>query len=408
MKTKLLARSIATVVLLIVLCFSNSNIKAQDEKTFEVYGFAMMEAGYNFRTINPNWYDAMRVTRLPSFKNEFAPDGKVFFSARQSQLGVKSFVKTEMGDFRTRFDFDLFGVGGDEGQTTIRLRHAYGELGPVLAGQTNSNFMDGDVFPNQLEYWGPTGMIFFRNIQIRYSPVMTKQNLLAFSLENPGASGDQGAVADRNELTTVKPLFNVPDLTGSYKYMGDWGYVKVAGIVGSLKWRNVSDTATLQLNGSAVRWGGTVSTNINLGKKAVLKLQGVYGEGMENYMNDAPVDVGVMKNTTGDTVSQPFKGVALPVWGITAFVDLNWSKKFTSTAGYSVETIDNSDLQNPIAFKQGQYGLVNLLYYPVDNVMMGVEYNFGRRDNYSDGFHSTTSMVRFAFRYNFSQIWSWK
>ena len=98
----------------------------------------------------------------------------------------------------------------------------------------------------------------------------------------------------------------------------------------------------------------------------------------------------------------------MPVWGITAFVDLNWSKKFTSTAGYSVETIDNSDLQSPIAFKQGHYGLVNLLYYPVENVMMGVEYNFGRRDNFSDGFHSTTSMIRFAARYNFSNIWSWK
>ena len=25
--------------------------------------------------------------------------------------------------------------------------------------------MDPDVFPNSLEYWGPTGMVFFRNVQ---------------------------------------------------------------------------------------------------------------------------------------------------------------------------------------------------------------------------------------------------
>ena len=32
--------------------------------------------------------------------------------------------------------------------------------------------MDPDVFPNSLEYWGPTGMVFFRNVQLRYMPIM--------------------------------------------------------------------------------------------------------------------------------------------------------------------------------------------------------------------------------------------
>ena len=30
-----------------------------------------------------------------------------------------------------------------------------------------SAYMDPDVFPNSLEYWGPTGMVFFRNVQVR-------------------------------------------------------------------------------------------------------------------------------------------------------------------------------------------------------------------------------------------------
>jgi hypothetical protein len=30
--------------------------------------------------------------------------------------------------------------------------------------------MDIDVFPNTLEYWGPNGMAFFRNVQLRYMP----------------------------------------------------------------------------------------------------------------------------------------------------------------------------------------------------------------------------------------------
>ena len=66
------------------------------------------------------------------------------------------------------FEFELFGTGVDEGQTTFRLRHAYGELGQFGAGQTWSPFMDPDVFPNSVEYWGPTGMVFFRNVQFRW------------------------------------------------------------------------------------------------------------------------------------------------------------------------------------------------------------------------------------------------
>ena len=31
--------------------------------------------------------------------------------------------------------------------------------------------MDLDVFPNSLEYWGPNGMVFFRNVQLRWMPI---------------------------------------------------------------------------------------------------------------------------------------------------------------------------------------------------------------------------------------------
>lgn len=409
MKTRLRFRFIAiVVVLLIMICFSSSFVKAQDDKSFEVYGFTQLDMGYNFQTINPEWFDVLRVTRLPSFEGEFDPEGKVFYSVRQTRFGVKSEIPTSLGAFKTKFEFEMFGVGAQAGQTQLRLRHAYGELGPILAGQTNSVFMDIDIFPNSLEYWGPTGMVFYRNIQLRYSPIMNKQNTLAMALEQPGASGDQGQISGRVELANVDPLFNVPDFTAHYRNTGDWGYVQLSGIVGSMKWVNSADTARFNLNGSAVRWGGSLSSNIKIGKKAILRLQGVYGEGIQNYMNDAPVDVGVMRNTSGDTTITPVKGVALPLWSVTAFLDVNWSKLFSSSMGYSVETIDNSDLQLANAFKQGQYGLVNLLYYPVKDVMFGVEYDFGRRDNFNDGFHSTMSEVRFAFRYNFAQTWNWK
>ena len=116
----------------------------------------------------------------------------------------------------------------------------------------------------------------------------------------------------------------------------------------------------------------------------MLRLQVVYGEGIQNYMNDAPEDVGIRINP-GDPV-QPVVGEALPLIGVVAFIDLNWSTKWTSTFGFSFVDIDNSDGQAPSAFKKGQYALANLLYHPTRRCCFGPEVQWGDRENNSDGF----------------------
>lgn len=60
------------------------------EKTFEIYGHVMLDSGYNFGQIDPDWFDVVRPTKLPAFKNQFGQDGSVFFSVRQTRFGVKS------------------------------------------------------------------------------------------------------------------------------------------------------------------------------------------------------------------------------------------------------------------------------------------------------------------------------
>ena len=133
----------------------------------------MLDIGHDFKQIHPNWFDTLRVTKLPSFENEFGEDHSTFAGVRQSRLGVRSSTPTALGELKTIFEFELFGTGVDAGQTTFRLRHAWGELGAFGAGQTWSPFMDPDVFPNSLEYWGPTGIPFFRNVQLRWTPIQT-------------------------------------------------------------------------------------------------------------------------------------------------------------------------------------------------------------------------------------------
>jgi len=370
------------------------------QNSVNFYGFVMLDSGYDFGQVNPNWFDVVRPTQLPSFHNEFAPSGNVYASVRQTRFGVKSSTPTPYGDLNTVFEFELFGTGVDAGQTTFRLRHAYGELGQFGAGQTWSPFMDIGVFPNTLEYWGPNGMVFFRNVQIRWMPIRSKRGGVTIALERPGASGDQGVYADRIELSNIRPRFNFPDLSGNARIDRDWGYVQMAGIVRKIGWVDTSGNP-INLGGSAVGWGFNLTSNLKLSKKNVAKLAFVYGSGIENYMNDAPVDIGIQNNPPGSRV--PIKGVTLPVLGVVAFIDHTWSEHFTSSAGYSLVDIQNSNAQLPSDYHQGDYAVGNLLYHPIPRVTMGGEFQFGRRVNFSNGFNANDYRMQFSFKFDWDK-----
>jgi len=366
--------------------------------TLEIYGFAMLDIGHDFKQIDPSWFDTLRVTKLPSVEKQFGEDHNTFAGVRQSRLGVRSSTPTTLGDLKTTFEFELFGTGVDAGQTTFRLRHAYGELGAFGAGQTWSPFMDPDVFPNSLEYWGPTGMVFFRNVQVRFMP-LKGDNSFTIALERPGASGDAGVFADRIELQNIKPRFPLPDVSASYKASRKWGYVRAAGMLRLIKYDDVL-ADQFDLSGSATGWGINLSSNLNAGKNDVVRAQFVFGEGIQNYMNDSPVDVGVVRQP--NNALTPVKGETIPITGLVLFLDHTWNKQFSSAVGYSRQDNDNTADQAPGAFRVGQYALGNLLYYPVPNVMVGGELQWGRRENFSDGFHSDGLKLQFSFKYNFS------
>jgi hypothetical protein len=375
--------------------FAAPAVHAQGGTKLDVYGFAMLDMGYQTKQNDPLWFDVLRPTKLPSFDNQFGEDGRFFAGVRQSRLGVKSTTGTEMGELKTIFEFELFGVGVDAGQTTIRLRHAYGELGQWGFGQTWSPFMDINVFPNSVEYWGPNGMAFFRNVQARWMPIQGEQRFMTIALERPGASGDQGVV---NEFIggDLQGRFPLPDLSGEYHMGFERGYVELGAIVRQMKWDDLDKTnANGDLSGDATGWGLNLSSNLKAGEKGTARLSYVYGEGVQNYMNDATVDVA--PQTDGATIV----GKAIPMTGIVAFLDWQWNEKWSSTIGYSMLDTDPTDLQAPDAFKKGQYGLGNLMFYPVKGVMMGGELQWGDREN-KDGYTSDDFRVQFSAKYNFS------
>jgi len=373
---------------------------AEDTPTIEIYGFGQADAIVDFRQNDPNWFDVLRPSKLPSFRHEFGNDGHFYLSPRQSRFGVTGTLPTPDGDVKATFEFDMFGVGRDAGLTTIRLRHAWGQWKEVGGGQTNSQFMDVDVFPNILDYWGPNGMLFFRNTQVFWEPFNDGTSNARIAIENPGASGDAGVLTDRIELQNVRGRFPAPDLTGHYRRGRDWGYVQVGGALRYIAWDDLLPDDQFDLDGHVWGWGVSVSSNVKATPNDVLRLQVIYGEGIQNYFNDAPVDVGAEANP-GNRVT-PVVGEALPILGLVAYLDHNWNSKWSTAAGYSRVDQNNSDLQSPRAFRDGQYASANLLCVPVKNVMMGGELQWIRRQNNSDHFDVDDYRLQFSFKYSFS------
>jgi len=392
-RTATYAGFIIIALLAVIATGGEARAASQDMPRVEVYGFVQMDAIYDFNKSNPNWTAALRPSKIPvncPGDPGCGKDGETTFSVRQSRFGVNGFIPTELGELKTKFEIDMFGVGVNEGQTTIRLRHAYGEIGQFLAGQTNSLFMDGDVFPNTVEYWGPAGMIFFRNVQARWTFLKQGGSKAAVALEGPGSAIDAGQinVVDPALGANIHSWNKYPDLTGQYRMDGPWGHMQAAAI---LRWLGY-DTPDGSVSGNKTGWGLNFSGAANtVGKDKVL-VQVAYGEGIANYFNDGGVDLAPKSSTGG--------AEAVPILGLLLYYDKYWSEKWSSSLGYSLTQQDNSGGQTDAAFKKGQYASVNLLHYPAKNVMVGGEFIWGKLE-LKNGNSADDSRIQFSSKFNF-------
>jgi len=380
---------------------------AQEEPKFEIYGFGQADYIQDFDRVDPDWDATLRPSKIPTTDGQFGDDGQSVISVRQSRLGVQANQEIAGQKLYVKFEFDLFGVGDDAGQTTFRLRHAYGSWGPILAGQTNSLFMDGDTFPNTIDYWGPNGMVFLRNPQIRYTYV-TGPNQFAVAIEKPGNDIDPGNLRqlDPGLGISVQATEEVPDLTAQYRYNGGWGHVQLAGILRKVSFETLG-TPDNEPKNDKLGWGLNGSANIKTWNKDVLHLSVVYGEGIASYMNDGGTDMapqleaGATPPVPGGPPTGTLRGEVVPLLGLVIYYDHYWNDAWSSSLGWSMVEVDNTSFQEDSAFKSAQYASLNLLYTPDKRILMGAELLWGNREDFG-GASGDDTRIQVSFKYSFS------
>jgi outer membrane DcaP-like protein len=360
----------------------------------ELSGAVQLDAIYDAKKTDPNWEGTLRPSKIPVVcpgDPGCGKNGVTNFNVRQTNLDLKGFLPTDMGEVKTDFAFDLWG-GADAGEVRMRLTKAWASFGPWLFGYDDSLFMDIDVFPNTIDFWGPSGMMFLRDPQIRWTPYNQEGVKVALALEVPGAGIDEGHIVeiDPSLAGGVMPKSHYPDLTAQVRADGTWGHVQLAGVA---RWVGFDTPGAINAApyGNLFGWGVNLTAAIKTVGEDAIKGQVAYGAPIAAYSNDCCSDIAPAGNGHATT---------LPLFNWLLYYDHWWNKQWSSSIGFSQNHQTNSAGQLGNAQHIGNYASANLLFYPFQNVTLGVEGLWGERTN-KDGQKGQDQRVQFSAKVKF-------
>lgn len=351
--------------------------------SIQIGGFVQLDAIVDTNTIGSK--DSFVVSSIPT-NGESA--GQTSFSVRQTRLFVKTNTPTQLGSFITYVEGDFFGPDG----TDFRLRHAYGQIGDtqqVLAGQTYSTFVDASTYPAIFDYQGPNGMVLVRQPMIRYTHKLPGDVQWQVALEDPNPDLSRAAPLDGNGTSVW------PDFISNVRWSPDWGHLQLAGILRELTFDPEDGPRSTELG-----WGLNFSGLINVcepvaeGKQDNIVFQLAGGEGIANYFNDSSgLGLDGFVNGGGDLD-------ALCIWGGFAAYQHYWGPKWSTTVGYSYLEVDDTSGQGDDTYESGHYVVANIMYYPVERIILGLEALYGIRKD-QNGDTGDDGRLSFSIQYRF-------
>jgi DcaP outer membrane protein len=294
--------------------------------------------------------------------------------AKETRLSLDMRGPVEGRELRMYVETDFYGTS-----SVLRLRHAYGSYGGLLAGQTWSTFVDENNFPNTIDFESPMAFPSIRQAQVRWSQKLTANWSWAAALEDNKSSITAPAGVPG------KAEFPMPDIAARIRYEGTRGHVNVSGFLGRASFRPTTgepDTVNL--------WGMLLSGRIKTGGQDYAYGQITFGDGVGRYRSAL-------------TAVPDANGKLQPV-GLSAYMggyEHYWSPIFSSNGVFSVAIAPKKDYYNADFNRQLDYGAINFLYWFLPNrAWAGVEYLYGRREVVS-GPTGTANRIQFAVRFNF-------
>jgi hypothetical protein len=309
--------------------------------------------------------------------------------ARQSNINVDTRTPTAYGDLTTFVLFDAFGqntsqVENQSNTQNVRLVYAYGTLGPFLAGQWVSLFADTDAISESVDPTGHVGTLdglSNRSPQFRYTFAAPGGFSAAVSIENPEAEGFNGATGAPFTTNSLAGVDKYPDVIARVRLDQAWGHVALSGLYRDLKIEAPAASAAGAASHSGKSsYGAQLSGHLNTFGKDSLKWTAQAGKGLGHYMSqfrDTVANGLVINPATGATAVPYAYGANLAYthwWtgALRSSLSGGYEKNSTET-GIVVAAAENG------YDKRHYEARVNLIWSPVPQVDLGVEYVWARR-----------------------------
>jgi hypothetical protein len=307
-------------------------------------------------------------------------------SVRPTRLSLDFRVPTtKVGEVRFYLEGDLFGTNA----TTPRLRHAYAQVRNLLIGQTFSNFMDPDGFPDTLDFQGPNGMVSIRNPQIRYGFALGPSTTFYISAEKPSSD-----VIFTTPQFAAQPNAPSPDGTIRLRQEFERGHFQISGLFRSI--------AAFLPNGktdSVFGWGINVSTGVKTFGKDNVIFALAAGHGISRYLQDTS-GLGIDAEPT--SAAQPHLE-ATPAVGVEAAYQHYWRKTLRSSAIYSYAAVNDATLAAPTTYNHATYTGTNLIWNPYGSLNVGAEFLYGWAMEQT-GLKANAPRIQFSAKYSFVKV----
>ncbi len=218
---------------------------------------------------------------------------QVRLHARESRLKISASDDILGQRYTAILEGDFYGGGTNSpansekisNSSSFRLRHAYVLSGPWLFGQTWSNYVDVQSFPETLDFSNDTGQAFIRQAQIRYQHQLD-DFLISYSFENPETD-----IHIPNQYANVQTIDPFVDFTTKIKYHSFWGHLSFQLV--TRKHKVYSQSKQTSNTGS----GFGTSGKIKLTSKGLAKFHFSQGKGIGRYIQEASGAAGIVLNS---------------------------------------------------------------------------------------------------------------
>lgn len=319
-----------------------------------------------------------KLNSLPVDGSDNAQGGQTTIHAKESRINLDARSGEGANHLHVFLEGDFFGDNG-----AFRLRHAYGEFGHLLGGQTWSTFMDLSVRPATIDFEGPEGEVFIRQAMVRWTQPLGSRWKAAVAVENPNAvftvpSGLTGTVRA-----------TMPDVPAFVRYETKRWHAQLAGIVRQVRF----DGGEGESDASSLGWGLSATARVRPFGNDALMGQAAYGRGIATYIDAfAGQKLDGVLTSAGELSTVRVRG------GLIAY-HRQWSAKVRTMLAYSRAEVSDEDGLADGDLRRIQDARVNVVWSPFKLVAYGAEVLWGRRDN-QDGGHGEAWRAQVSLTYH--------